>query len=116
MNVFVHSKSVPVTEAIRGFVERQSRKISKLSQPITEVRVFLDSVRTSQGLNQESKVKVKIAVRGKDILVAAKAKDLYLAITEAMEDGVRALRKKKERRLARRSHSRTNERIKIAME
>lgn len=106
MNVFVHSKTVPVTEAIRGFVERQVRKISKLSQPITEIRVFLENVRTTQGLNQEAKVKVKIATKGKDILVASKAKDLYFAITEAIEDGARALRKRKEKRMSKRLHHR----------
>lgn len=116
MNVIVHSKSVPVTQAIRGFVERQSIKIAKLSQPITEIRVFLDNVRTSQGLNQESKVKVKVAVRGKDIVVAAKAKDMYRAITEAIEDATRALRKKKERHLSVRTGSKHHQDLHLTKE
>lgn len=104
MNVLVHSKSLPVTESIRAFATQQVRKIMKFSQPVKEIRIFLDNVRTSQGVNQEAKVKVKIALPGKDVFVSSRAKDLYFAMTQAIEDGARAVRKTKERRLTKRFH------------
>jgi ribosomal subunit interface protein len=106
MNVLVHSKTLQVTEGIRTFVSRQVSKISKLSQPVQEIRVFLENVRTTQGLNQEAKVKVKISLPGRDVFVSSRAKDLYFAISQAIEDGARAVRKTKERRIKKKMHQR----------
>ena len=97
MNIMVHSKTVPVTEAMRGFIAKQADKFGKLSQPIESLRVFLENRKNHEGVSLESKVNVQVKVRGKDIVTSAKAANLYTAVHEAMHDALRSLRKRKER-------------------
>ena len=96
MNVSVHSKTIEVTTAMRKYIRGQLKKLKKLSQPVSEVRVFLDNIVTPSGKTQQSDVKIAIGVPGKDVFVRARAKNCYNAITRAMDDAVRHLRKRKE--------------------
>lgn len=97
MNISVHSKTISVTGAIREFTARSARKIRRLSQPVQEVRVFLENINTKKGLSQEAMVKIELSVPGKNIIASSKAKDMYAAITLAFEDAARSLRKRKEK-------------------
>lgn len=116
MNVVVHSKTVPVTKAMRRFIEKQAGKVNKLSHKINQFTVFLENRRNHAGLSIESKVNVKLSIPGKDILASAKADNLYTAVNEAMEDAVRGLRKRKERFMSRRQVERRAKRAeKIAV-
>ena len=107
MTVLVHSKTLTVTDSIRGYANRQIGKLSKYSKKVQGVNVFLDTIRTSRGTNQEASVKVHVVVPGKDVVVKSKASDLYLAISQAMEDAARHLRKRKERLIERRRPEKT---------
>lgn len=106
MNILVHSKNLPVTDSIRTFIGKSVKKVVKLSGRVTEINVFLDTVKTSRGTAQEAEAKVRIIVPGKSILVKSRAHDLYLAISQAMADASRHLRKRKERYLTKRSMQR----------
>ena len=103
MNILVHSKTLPVTDSIRTFVGRQVRKVAKLSGKVLAVNVFLDTVKTSRGLNQLAEAKIRVIVPGKNVMVRSRAHDLYLAISQAMADAAQALRKRKERYLTKRA-------------
>lgn len=102
MNVLVHSKTVPVTEAMRTFIRKQANKLGKFSQPIQSLQVFLENRKNHDGISLESQVNIQLKIPGKDILTSAKAPNLYAAINEAMEDAVRSLRKRKEKFMVRR--------------
>lgn len=106
MNILVHSKTLPVTQSIRDFVTQQVRKIKKFSQPIQEISVYLDSVKSSHGLSQEAEVKVRIGLPGKAIFARARAHDLYQAISEGVADAARAVRKRKEYRISKKTDER----------
>lgn len=114
MDIFVHSKTLPVTQAIRDFIHHQAAKLRKLSQPIKEIRIYLEDVRTSQGIAQESQVKIKVGVPGRDIVTKAHEKNLYTAISEAVADAVRAVRKRKEYRLTRKTEIRLHRKDRLA--
>lgn len=105
MNILVHSKSVPVTDAIREFVRKKLISVTKFSKTITHIDVFLDDVKSRKGLIEQAQVMIKIGVPGKDILCRAKNPDLYKAICLAVEDSARWLRKKKEKYLSHKKQS-----------
>lgn len=114
MDIFVHSKTLPVTQAIRDFIYRQVAKMGKLSQPVKEIRIYLEDIRTSQGTSQESQVKIKVAIPGKDIVTKAHEKNLYTAISAAVADAVRAVRKRKEYRLTKKTEIRLRKKDRLA--
>ena len=111
MNVMVHSKTVPVTQAMRGFIAKQANKLSKFSQPIESLQLFLEDRRKHDGMALESKVNIQVKVKGKDILASAKAANLYTAVHEAMHDAMRSLRKRKERFTTKRALRRRANRV-----
>lgn len=114
MNILVHSKTLEVTDGIRQYVLKQVRKVGKFSKKIRGVNVFMETVKTSQGLDQEAHVKVQVTVPGKAVLVKSKAHDLYLAISRAMDDASEAMRKRKEKWSEKR-HAREGKRMKLAL-
>jgi len=93
---------------------RQVRKVGKFSKKIRGVSVFMETVKTSQGLDQEAQVKVQVIVPGKNVVVSSKANDLYLAISRAMEDAAASVRKRKEKWVDR-HHRLDKEKIRLAL-
>lgn len=117
MNILVHSKSLEVTDGIRQYILRQVRKVGKFSTKIRGVSVFMETVKTSQGLDQEAQVKVQVIVPGKkNVVVSSKANDLYLAISRAMEDAAASVRKRKEKWVEKQHHRDKRERIRLALQ
>ena len=100
MGILIHSKSLAITKGLRNFIASQVKKLDKFKQQrIENVQVFIDSVKTRRGKMVEAvRVKVRVALPGKDIIVNSKAHDLYLAISQALKDAQRAVRKRKEKR------------------
>lgn len=104
MNILVHSKTLQITDAMRQFVTRQATKLGKFSHKVTAINVFLETVKTKAGIEQEAIAKVHVMIPGKDVIVKSKAHDLYLAVSQATKDAARSLRKKKERWVEKRTH------------
>lgn len=110
MNILVHSKSLKITDAMREYVMKQVSKLGKFSHRVKAVNVFLETVKTKAGIEQEATAKVQVIIPGKDVMTKSKAHDLYLAVSEAMKDASLSLTKRKEMwmdRRARRIHRRS---------
>ncbi len=99
MQVIVQTKTLPVTQALRAFVERQSQKLTKLGLKINKVVVYLENVARKTSDPHRSEVRYRVEVPGKDVVVEKKGNDLYAAITEASLRVTRQLSKLKERHL-----------------
>lgn len=97
MNIIVHSKTLPVTQAMREFIAKQATKLGKFSQPVQSLQIFLEDRKKHDGMALESKVNIRIQVPGKDIVTSSSSTNLYKAVHDAMEDGARWLRKRKEK-------------------
>ncbi|MEO8582021.1 MAG: ribosome-associated translation inhibitor RaiA [Patescibacteria group bacterium] len=111
MNILVHSKTLKITDGLRQYVMKQVLKLGKFSHKVTAVNVFLETVRTKAGVEQEASAQVHVMIPGKDVVTKSKAHDLYLAVSEAMKDASLSLRKRKEKwidRRARRIHRRSS--------
>jgi ribosomal subunit interface protein len=103
MNILVHSKSLKITDGMREYVTKQVKKLGKFSRKVTSVNVFLESAKNKAGIEQEAIAKIQVMIPGKDVLTRSKAHDMYLAVSEAMRDATRHLRKRKERWMDRRA-------------
>ncbi len=105
MQVLVEGKTLPITAALRAFVEKQAQKLSHLGVKITQVRVFLENVARKTGEAHRSEVRYKVELAGKDIVVRRKGHDLYTAIVEATHRAKLQVVKLKQRHLdQRRTH------------
>lgn len=101
MTVLVQAKSIPVTQALHEFVQRQAAKIAKFSGKISQITVYLEQVgkrKTNDPTATMVKYHVKLA--GKDVVVSRKAVDMYDAIVDATDRAVRQVRKLKEKQKA----------------
>jgi ribosomal subunit interface protein len=101
MNVIVHSKTMVITEAIRSFVVRQSRKLIQRGRKVGQVVVFLENIQRKKNDVTSATAKFLIDLPGKNVVVQERAQDLYLAINNAAHRAGRQLGKVKERRLKR---------------
>ncbi len=97
MNILVHSKTMQVTDALRAYVTKQVRKLGKFSMKVEAVNVFLETVKTSAGTEQEALAKIRVMIPGKDIMTKSKAHDLYLAVSQAIQDACTSMRRRKEK-------------------
>jgi ribosomal subunit interface protein len=100
MNVIVQSKTLEITEAIRNFALRQSRKLVKKGQRIIQVTIFLEHVKKKKNDLQGATAKFLVTMPGKSVMAQERSKDLYLAISEACHTALRQIGKVKEKRLA----------------
>lgn len=110
MTVLVQAKSIPVTQALRLFVQGQAAKIAKFSGKISQITVYLEQIgkrKTNDPTATMVKYHVKLA--GKDVIVTRKSKDMYDAIVDATDRAVRQVRKLKEKQKALRTRSRSDE-------
>lgn len=97
MNILVHSKTMQVTDALRAFVIKQVKKLGKFSKKVEAVNVFLETVKTKTGVEQQAMAKIHVMVPGKDVVTRSKAHDLYLAVSEAIADAATSMRRRKEK-------------------
>jgi putative sigma-54 modulation protein len=107
MQVIVQAKTLPVTAALRAFVERQAQKLVKFGVKITKVRVYMENVARKTSDPRRSEVRYKVEVPGKDLVVEKKGNDLYVVVTEATTGVMRQLARLKEKHLGRKRHTTT---------
>jgi len=107
MVVIVESKTIIITEAIRALATRQARKLFHFGHRISRVKVSLEAITRKKNDTQAAVAQYVIELPGKDIVVRRRAKDLYLAITEAANHAARSVRKLKEKRLTQKRTPRT---------
>lgn len=100
MTVIVQGKSMAVTQALRNFAARQAQKISKLTDKASQVTVYLEKISSRKSNDpQSTEVRYHVQLPGKDVVVKARAVDMYDAIVDATDRVVRQVRKLKEKRL-----------------
>lgn len=99
MQILVEGKTLPITTALRAFVQRQANKLDHLGIRITQIRVFLENVARKTGEAHRSEVRYKVELPGKDIVVERKGPDLYTAIVEATHRAKLQVTKLKQRHL-----------------
>lgn len=99
MQVIVQSKSVPVTTAMREYIQQQLQRLFKRSDRITSVTVFLESVKGKKNDDKAMKVKISIDIPKAPIFVEREGSDLYQVVVDASRRAARYLRKAKEKHL-----------------
>jgi len=99
MQILVEGKKLPITAAMRAFVEKQAGKLSKLGLKITNIRVFLENVARKKGEANRSEVKYKVEMPGKDLIVEKKGHDIYTAVADVTERMKQQLIKFKQKHL-----------------
>ena len=98
MNVIVQSKTMVITEAIRNFAIRQTRKLLRRGQKIGNVFVFLETVKRKKNDEFAAIAKFYVDLPGRNIVVQEKAKDIYLAMHDAAAATLRQIGRSKEKR------------------
>ncbi len=99
MHVIVQSKTLPITRALRAFVDHQASKLERLAN-ITKLSVFLEKVGKKNNDPSAATVQYLIEIPGKKALVVRRrAVDMYEAIVDATQRAMRRVRKVKERQL-----------------
>ena len=99
MNVIVQSKTLVVTAAIRSFVRRQVMRLNRRGAKIAQVTVFLENVTKKKNDVKAASAKILIDLPGKNILVQEKAKNLYVAISQAARAATQQVNRVKKRRI-----------------
>ena len=97
MKITVSSKNFEVTEGIRQHVAAQAEKLSRFSEKISQVQVFLETVERKHNDPQANAATVVVKVPGKDIAVTKTAVEMYEAINQAFHIAGRHLRKSVEK-------------------
>lgn len=99
MNIIVQSKSVPVTAALRRFIERQALKVVRKGRRVTSIFVFLETVARKKNESDAAEVKFLINAPGKTMCIQRQGHDLYEVIVDTANRASRSVRKLKERRI-----------------
>lgn len=102
MNVIVQSKTMVITAAIESAAYHFAKKFTRRGQRISQVHVFLEQVAKKKNDTTAAIATFAVDVPGKNVVVREKARDVYLALSEAANGVLRQLSKTKEKRLARR--------------
>jgi len=98
MNIIVHSSSLPITDSLRSFIERQVEKLTKFTQRVQSVYVYLTHIAGKKSDPTAMQVKIHVHISGRpDIIVKRKATDMYEAIVDTADRVVRQVRKQKEK-------------------
>lgn len=98
MRVFVASKTLDLTRALREFAHRQAGKLDKLNLRITKTQIFVDQWAQKTKQDRNALVKCVVSLPGKTVVIKHKAYDMYEAIVAATDKIVRQVRKIKEKR------------------
>jgi ribosomal subunit interface protein len=110
MKILIQSKTLAVTEAMRSFIERQTRRLFRKSQRVGQVTIYLETLSKRKKHDVQSAcAKFQVHLPGRDIVVERRAVDLYQAIADASASAARRLRKFKEKRIGVHRHRRRDE-------
>ncbi len=93
MKITVSSKNFEVTDGMRQHVQTQADKVYRLSDKVSQIKVFLESVVRKHNDPQANSATVVVEVPGKDTAVTKSAVDMYEAINQAFSTASRHLRK-----------------------
>lgn len=96
MNLHVTGHHLPVTPAIRDYLESKLQRVRNHFDHVIDVNVIL----TVEKLQQ--KVEATVHVRGRDIFCESTAEDMYAAIDTLVDRLDRAVLKHKEKSLSQR--------------
>ena len=96
MNLHVTGHHLPVTPAIREYLEGKLQRVRNHFDHVIDVNVIL----TVEKLKQ--KVEATVHVRGKDIFCESASEDMYAAIDTLIDKLDRAILKHKEKNLSQR--------------
>ncbi len=99
MQILVQSKTLSITAALRAFIERQARKLSRRGERVQAVTVFVETVGKKKNDVQSAIAKMKVSLPGRDLMVERRAQDLYEAVIDVTARAARQIRKTKERRI-----------------
>jgi putative sigma-54 modulation protein len=100
MQIIVQSKNIPVTAALRSFIEEQAGKLAHKSHRIQSVLVVIEAVSRKHNEVGAAVVKFCVSMPGRTMCVSRQAIDMYAAILDTADRTGRAIRKLKERKLS----------------
>ncbi|MEC4815662.1 MAG: ribosome-associated translation inhibitor RaiA [Scytonema sp. PMC 1069.18] len=107
MKLVIHGKNIEITDAIRDYVHQKIEKAVNHFQNITnEVDVHL-SVARNPRINPKQSAEVTIYANGNVIRAEESSENLYASIDLVADKIARQLRKYKERRHEKKTHSQT---------
>lgn len=101
MQIQLTPGNVRSTAALRVFVAEKLDRLTKMVGDILSARVVFNRAKTAEA-GAEFRVKVRLAVRGKDIFASDRDGNLYAAIDKVTAKLARLLRKRKTRLLQKR--------------
>lgn len=97
MQVIVEGKEMQITPALQLHAEKQAKKVTKLSDRIIGIRLYLETIKKKSNDPMANRVTYTVEVPGTDVVVSAHAADMYEAITKATDSAARKLRKEHEK-------------------
>lgn len=101
MQIQLTSGNVRSTAALRGFVAEKLDRLTEMVGGILSAHVVFNRAETAAAGSQFC-VKVRLAVRGKDVFASDRDGDIYAAIDKVSAKLARRLRKRKTRLLDKR--------------
>jgi len=87
-----------VGPSIREFARKQAAKFNKLGKHVIGGRIFLETVSKKHNDPKANTVTYEVDIPGKNVIVQARAANLYDAITAATNSATRQVRKVLEKR------------------
>jgi ribosomal subunit interface protein len=100
MTILVQSKTMPVTQALREFVDRQAEKLLKLERRVSTIAVYLEKIAGKNNDPRATTVKYLVRLKGKkELVVCRHATDMYEAIAEATRRVASRLKQYKQQRI-----------------
>src|ERR687886_270227 len=99
MNLHLTGHQLPITPAIRDYVQAKLQRITHHFDHVMDVNVIMSVEKLQQ------KIEATVHVRGKDIFCEATAGDMYAAIDGLVDKLDRNIIKHKEKHLAQRHSS-----------
>jgi putative sigma-54 modulation protein len=96
MNLHLTGHQLPITPAIREYLDQKLQRITHHFDQVIDVNVILSVEKLQQ------KVEATVHVRGKDIFCESSAQDMYAAIDVLIDKLDRTILKHKEKNLAQR--------------
>jgi putative sigma-54 modulation protein len=99
MNLNLTGHQLPITPAIRQYIDMKLQRITHHFDQVIDVNVILSVEKLQQ------RVEATVHVRGKDIFCESSSTDMYAAIDELIDKLDRTIIKHKEKSLAQRYDS-----------
>jgi len=100
MNISVQSKTLEITEAMRGFCYQQAKKLNRLGRRISSINIYIENIKKKKNDPGSASVKYSVSLPGKQVVVRRRAANMYDAIVDATNSVLRQVRKRKEKRIS----------------